>query len=372
MNPDILTQDLTQYELKQSQGKSPGEDGLPFEFYETFWDILEKDILTIFKEFEGMDRLTDSFRVGIVSLLHKKGDKTDLKNWRPITLLNFDCKLFSKLLKRCMSTVLEDVIHPDQVCAVPGRRITDSLVLVRDAICFARDRNIRLLVVNIDFEKTFDRVSHQYLFQVLQKMGFPGRFLKWVGLLYKEVNSRILVNGHLTKAINVRSGIRQGCPLSPLLFVASIEPLAQILRRDKWIKGLDLPDGLTATCTLYIDDVTLQCSDTLSVQRALDLTECYGKASDAKLNRGKSEAQLFGPWGKFNTDMDLDFKECDIKILGIKFDKEGGGRGNWTDVLGKVRQQLSFGGLRQLTIEGKVLINQSCHFTLASIAVFYF
>ncbi|KAL6476342.1 hypothetical protein MHYP_G00148410 [Metynnis hypsauchen] len=91
-----------------------------------------------------------------------------------------------------MSMVLEDVIHPDQTCAVPGRKITDSLVLIRDAICFARDRNIRLLVLNLDFEKAFDRVSHQFLFQVLRKMGFPGRFLEWVGLLYRDISSRIM------------------------------------------------------------------------------------------------------------------------------------------------------------------------------------
>ncbi len=118
------------------------------------------------REFETLDRLPDSFRTGIVSLLHKKGDRTDLKNWRPITLLNFDCKLFSKILATRMSTVLEDVIHPDQACAVPGRKITDSLVLIRDTICYARDRNIRLVVLNLDFEKAFDRISHQYLFQV--------------------------------------------------------------------------------------------------------------------------------------------------------------------------------------------------------------
>ncbi|KAL7852820.1 hypothetical protein SRHO_G00186050 [Serrasalmus rhombeus] len=69
-------------------------------------------------------------------------------------------------------------MHPDQTCAIPGQRITDSLILIRDTICLARDRNIRLIVLNLDFEKAFDRVSHQYLFQVLQKMGFSRRFLR--------------------------------------------------------------------------------------------------------------------------------------------------------------------------------------------------
>nr|XP_055049577.1 LINE-1 retrotransposable element ORF2 protein [Misgurnus anguillicaudatus] len=193
-------------------------------------------------------------------------------------------------------------------------------------------------------------------------MGFPGRFIAWVGLLYNGLVSKILVNGHLSKAVNIRSGVRQGCPLSPLLYVACIEPLAQILRRDKWIKGLDVPGtgGLTATCVLYMDDVTILATDITSLRRAMDLTDWYGRASGAKLNRSKSEALLFGPWGNIDTgQLDVDFKTTDLKILGVKFDKEGGGRGNWTDLLGKVRKRLGFWGLRQLTIEGKILIFKS-------------
>ncbi len=83
---------------------------------------------------DNINQLPDSFRMGIMTLLHKKDDKTDLKKWRPVTLLNFDCKLFSKLLKGRMSTVLADLIHSDQACAVPERKITDSLVLIRDAM----------------------------------------------------------------------------------------------------------------------------------------------------------------------------------------------------------------------------------------------
>ncbi len=82
---EILSQDLNILEIQKAlkKGKSPGVDGLPLEFYRTFWDIFGHELLTIFKEFETFDRLPDSFRTGIVSLLHKKGDRTDLKNWRP-------------------------------------------------------------------------------------------------------------------------------------------------------------------------------------------------------------------------------------------------------------------------------------------------
>uniref|UniRef100_A0A8C7IU91 Reverse transcriptase domain-containing protein n=1 Tax=Oncorhynchus kisutch TaxID=8019 RepID=A0A8C7IU91_ONCKI len=361
---DDLTKDLTRTEIEQGlkhfkRGKSPGEDGLPLEFYLTFWDVLADELLTVFTDFEHLDRLPDSFRVGIVTLLYKKNDRTDLKNWRPITLLNFDCKLFTKVLTLRMSSVLGEVIHPDQTCAVPGRKITDSLILIRDAICYARDRNMRLVVLNLDFEKAFDRVSHQYLFKVLQKMGFPDRFLAWVGLLYGDITSKILVNGHLSKAVGVHCGVRQGCPLSPLLFVACIEPLAQVLRRDQGISGVGIPGsgGMTAKCVFYMDDVNILCTDLLSVDRTLDRTDWYGRASGARLNRDKTEAQFFGPWADPDlTRLPLTVKLTDIRVLGVKFDRGGGGSGNWSGILGTVRQRLGFWGLRQLTLEGKVLI----------------
>ena len=360
----FLTRDFNLLELHKclsgfKRGKSPGEDGLPFEFYLTFWDILAPDLLTVFTDFERLGRLPDSFRVGIVKLLHKKDDRTDLKNWRPITLLNFDCKLFSKLLANRMSVVLGEVIHPDQTCGIPGRKITDSLVLIRDTICYARDRNIRLVVLNLDFEKAFDRVSHQYLFQVLQKMGFPERYIEWVGLLYRDINSKFLVNGQLTKAVDLHCGVRQGCPLSALLYVACIEPLAQVLRRDQWIKGVGIPGsgGLVSKCVLYMDDVNILCTDLLSVHRTLDLTDCYGQASGSKLNRGKTQALFYGPWtATEKTGLPLTIKQTDFKILGVKFDREGEGTENWPDMVGKVRQRLGYWGLRGLTIEGKVLI----------------
>ncbi|KAI7813124.1 reverse transcriptase [Triplophysa rosa] len=359
-----LIKDFTFIEMEKAlkhfkKGKSPGTDGLSLEFYQTFWDILSEDLFVILNDLDKLNTLPESFRTGVVTLLHKKDDKAELKNWRPITLLNFDMKLFSKLLMQRMSTVLTDLIHPDQACAVPGRKITDSLVLIRDTICYARDRSIRLVVLNLDFEKAFDRVSHQYLFQVLQKMGFPGRFLTWVGLLYREIISRILVNGNLSKAIDIGCGVRQGCPLSPLLYVACIEPLAQILRRDQWIKGLDIPGtgGLTAKTVLYMDDINILCTDILSIKRTMDVTDWFGRASGAKLNRDKTQAQFFGPWLHTETrGLDLTVKATDLKILGVKFDSNGGGSGNWPDLLGKVRQRLGFWRLRQLTLEGKVLI----------------
>lgn len=110
-------------------------------------------------------------------------------------------------------------------------------------------------------------------------------------------------------------------------------------------------------CVLYMDDINILCTDLLSVNRTLDLTDFFGQASGSKLNRDKTQAQFYGPWtANETTGLPLTVTLTDQKILGIKFDKEGGGDTNWEDVAGKVRQRLTYWGLRGLTLEGKVLI----------------
>ena len=361
---NILEGKIKQNELENSfksfkNGKAPGSDGLPYEFYGKFWDLVGSDLLTVFREFENFTVLPESFREGVVTLLFKKGEVEDIKNWRPITLLNFDFKLFSKILTLRMKTVLNDVIHLDQTCAVAGRRITDSLVLVRDAICYARDRDIRLAVLNLDFEKAYDRVSHQYMFSVLKKMGFSEGFLARVGLLYTDIRSKILVNGVLSNAVNVSCGVRQGCPLSPLLFVCCIEPLAQVLRRDARITGLGIPGsgGQETRCVLYMDDVTVLCTDRPSIDRTVNRTEWFGRASGARLNKDKCDLKLYGRWTEMELQgMPVTVKKDQVKILGVFFNSDGRGDGNWEGILKKIRIKLQFWRLRQLTLEGKNLI----------------
>ena len=190
-------------------------------------------------------------------------------------------------------------------------------------------------------------------------MGFPERFIAWVGLLYRDITSKFIVNGHLTNAVNICCGVRQGCPLSALLYVICIEPLAQLLRRDQRINGVGVPGsgGLATKCTVYMDDINILCTDLLSVNRTLDLTDWFGQASGSQLNRNKTQALFYGPWTASEmTGLPLTVTQTDQKILGIKFDREGGGKTNWTDMVGRVRQRLGYWGLRGLTMEGKVLI----------------
>ena len=168
--------------------------------------------------------------------------------------------------------IIGEIIHPDQTCSIPGRTIQDNVHLIRNLVEYTNDKNMPAAIISLDQSKAFDRVSHEYLFNVLCNYGFKPHFISLVKLLYTDVESRVLVNGYISNEFPVQRSVRQGCSLSPLLYVLSIEPFAHRIRTDPMIKGISLP-GTTETAKIcqYADDNNVFISDTRSVKYILTL-----------------------------------------------------------------------------------------------------
>lgn len=357
LEKEITVEELDTAVKTFKKNKTPGGDGLGLEFYLGFWELLRIDLMGVFKEMYRKGEMPLSFRQGVIILLYKKGDREELKNWRPISLQCFDYKLLAKVITNRLSKVISSVIHADQVCAIPGRRVLDSLVLLRDSIGYCKERKNKLCILNLDLEKAYDRVVHKYMFAVLEKMGFPKGFVKWIRVMYTNIESRILINGMLSRPVTIQSGVRQGCPLSPLLFICSIEILGHLIRMDPLINGVKIPGsgGKENKCIMYMDDVTVACTNELSVEQVLKHTDSFCEISGSKLNMGKCECMVYGERESF-PNIKICFKKDFIQILGIKFDSYGSGQKNWEELVGKVAKKIGFWGLRDLTLEGKVLI----------------
>lgn len=241
------------------KGSAPGVDGLPFEFYKAFWPLVGPDLVAVFRECREKGTLPWSMWAGVVSLLFKKGDMTDLGNWRPITLLTADYKILAKVLVRRLSRVMPVLVRPDQAGAVKGRSTTLHLALVRDILEWAEQCQLPLALLSLDQEKAFDRVSHTFLWAVLARLGLGQDFIGWVRLLYRGAFSRVRVNGHLSGPVWQKGGVRQGCPLSPLLYVLYLEPLMARLQGAAGWRGLHLVGGggVPAKAIAFADDMTL-------------------------------------------------------------------------------------------------------------------
>ncbi|KAJ1151257.1 hypothetical protein NDU88_004041 [Pleurodeles waltl] len=139
LNAPFTLEELHLAATTSKRGKTHGSDGLPVELYVELWDLIGPDLLDLYGEVVGKGSMPQSLREGMIPLLYKqKGEKEDLKNWRPISLLNVDYKLLAKAMANRLKKVIEKIVHPDQTCGIPGRQIVDSLALVRDTIEYVK------------------------------------------------------------------------------------------------------------------------------------------------------------------------------------------------------------------------------------------
>ena len=176
--------------------KTPGSDGLPVEFFIKFWDTLGTELVDVLNSSYLDGILPSSSFKGLINLIFMKGDCLDLKNWRPITLLNVDYKLCAHTLAACLLQVIYFVVHPDQTCGIQGRYIGENVSLLRDIVDLSSKLNIPAAILSLDKEKAFDRVDWSFLFATLEKMGFGPSFIRWVRLLYSRARCSVLVNGY--------------------------------------------------------------------------------------------------------------------------------------------------------------------------------
>ncbi|PIK56880.1 hypothetical protein BSL78_06206 [Apostichopus japonicus] len=276
-------------------GKSPGSDGLPREFYRTFWAIIGPDIRAVFEDAFQNGLLNQSQRLGMITLLPKSGDPLDPHNKRPITLLNVDYKLLAKALCNRLALAMPHLVGDLQTCAVKGHCIQQNLWLMRDLTDFVIERDLPCALVSLDQQKAFDMVDRGFLMNVLETFQLHPNFRKWISVLYEQSFSSVIVNGFCSEVFNVERGVRQGCPLSPLLYVLFSESLSRLLERDSKLVPFVVPGGAKVKCAQYADDVTCLFRVWL-LSRTLAGLSIFERATGAKLNPEKTKGLRLGSW----------------------------------------------------------------------------
>ena len=357
-----LTQPFTREDLEKSikqmaNGKSPGLDGLPAEFYKQFFDLIADDLLLVFTELLQSGRMSASQRTGLITLLYKKGDRTDLKNWRPISLLNCDYKILSKMISLRLAKVLEDIIEPDQTCSVPNRSIITNGLLLRDLIQIANEKNLPAALISLDQLKAFDRVNWDFLFQTMSAFNFHPTFVSWIKLLYTDISSCVRVNGHLTETFSLTRGVRQGCPLSPLLYVIVAEVFAISIRQNSNIQGIPIPPRSTNKISQYADDTTLTVVGDKSIDEVFSTVTLFEQASGARINLQKCEGLWLGSnRGRLGRPHNIRWTSGKIKIIGYHFGNVDTAHDNWDERIFKFKKTLNLWKTRDLSLRGRSLV----------------
>ena len=366
-----LDSDITQEEIfkslnQMSKNKSPEGDGITVSFYLKFFNHFGEILKKLFDAIEKEKIMPRSMRYGVITLIYKnKGDKNLLRNFRPISLLAVDYKILARIMSNRLKPVLPDIVSEFQSCCIMGRDIADTTASIRDVIDLIEQDNLEGYLVKIDQQNAFDRIDHKYLFHVLEKFGFGEKCVNWVKIFYTEIFSTVKCNGFLTKYAPLKNSIKQGCPISAILYVLAAEPLGQAILKNKNIHGIKIPfSDKESKYFAHADDTSLTVADKKSISEIFKILELYSAASGAKINKQKSEILCLGS-GQISEDelkkFEVDLCENVTKLLGIYVgkDKQLCDSLNWDSKIKKIKNILYFWSKRNLTLPGRATVLNS-------------
>ena len=231
----------------------------------------------------------------MIKLIPKKDTNPHLiKNWRPITLLNCDYKIATKAITNRIKAVIPQLINNDETGFLKGRFMGENIRLIDSVINYTAQQDIPGLLLFIDFEKAFDSLEWCFVNPTLQYFGFGPSLTNWVRTFYTNIKSCILNNGRSSDFFTLQKGVRQGFPLSPYLFILSVEVLGKSISANSQIKGVAV-NNTEIKISQYADDTTLIVNgEQESLSAALNTIDNFGYASGLKLNDKKTDALWIG------------------------------------------------------------------------------
>jgi hypothetical protein len=299
-----LTAPITTTELKRitsswSIGSSPGPNGIPYEWYS--WYLRDEEtakpmetlllclstVMICHQEETGSCQ-PKGWLEGVVSLLYKKGDRAELKNYRPISLINTDYKIVSALINQRLMEPSLGSIGKHQTGFLPGRHILDTIKEAQLLLERANATQSPVYLILLDQEKAYDRVDQQMLMKILQKVGLPATLLRAIRGCLAGATSQISVNKHRTGPIPLNRGVRQGDPLSCLLFNFVIETLAKLVLNTRGLPGVIDSTGNAHKIGLFADDFRINLTHQTQWKIFRKCYDIYGRATQARRNDTKT------------------------------------------------------------------------------------
>uniref|UniRef100_A0AAR2JRJ2 Reverse transcriptase domain-containing protein n=1 Tax=Pygocentrus nattereri TaxID=42514 RepID=A0AAR2JRJ2_PYGNA len=298
--------------------KAPGPDGFPAEFYKEFWPVLEPTFFRMVTQIKNNHTISPNMNSANISLLLKPGkDPTLPSSYRPISLINVDLKIICKVLARRLEKITPYIIHSDQTGFIKGRHSADNTRRLINIIDYCSINKLEKIVVSLDAEKAFDRVNWKFLLAVLHKFGFGPSFINWIETLYSSPNARVRTNDLISQSFSLQRGTRQGCPLSPSMFIIFIEPLAAKIRQNVNIKGIQT-ENTDHKISLYADDVLLFLGNSqTALLKTITLIDKFSSVSDYSINWSKSTVLPLNC--KFQNIITTSLQSGNIRYLGINF-----------------------------------------------------
>src|SRR3990167_1949381 len=298
----------------RDNNSSPGEDLINYNILKNLdAPFLEQMNQTFNDVLANPHLIPEDWNLGKIITLFKGGDPLEIKNRRPITLLNADYKLMTKILTERVKKYLNQLIMENQVGFVPNRIGFDNIIILDQLI---RDGHF---ILSIDIEKAFDSVAHLTIQTILEHLYFPPNFSGFITHILKNAKATISVNGKLTKEFSIKKGTRQGDPISPILFNLVIELLQRIALNCPFTDPPSI-NGVKTPILMFADDTAIITKSFKGMEYWFKVLNHFEKITGLKINKTKSSLLRNDKIPKNFTYIPQTDK---IKYLGFWLDKGG-------------------------------------------------
>ena len=303
MDREISQEELDYVLLKSKIGKARGPDGILAEYLKYAPRNVCKALLHLLNIIFSSAIYPTSWTNNFLKAIYKTGSTTDPGNYRGLAIGSAIAKLYSAiLLNRLEKFVTEENII--SICQIGFRKLfrtADHIYVLKTIINMKMSKGERLYAAFIDFKKAYDTVSRSILLDSLHSIGVGSKFAENIKAIYNQVQYTIKVKGKVMDPISSNLGLKQGCPLSPLLFNLYINDIAKYLNKNSKEPNIRL-QGFEITHFLYADDLVIISPTKKGLQDKLDNLSQFAKDKDLTINTKKSQVMIFNRGGKLLKD----------------------------------------------------------------------
>lgn len=217
--------EVTAAAMSLAKDKASGPDGPPNELIQNYWDDLQQEVMEVMNKFYENNLDLHEVNKANVVMIQKKDNPASVHDYRPISIINLIPKLISKVMAIRLRRVLPDLITTEQTAFIKGQQISENFISTREILHHIQASKQSAVFLKLDFAKTFDSVNWDFLINVMEARGFPIRWIEWITTLLKTSSSRVLINGEPSPYFMHKKGLRQGDPLSTMLFNIVVDVL---------------------------------------------------------------------------------------------------------------------------------------------------
>ena len=277
-----------------NQDSAPSPDGFGAVFFQKYSEIIKHDVIKAVLQFFNSGWLLPNFNSNTLVLIPKTNNADSVDQYRPIAVANFKFKIISKILADRLASIMPAITSVQQRGFIRGRNIKDCICLTSEAINVLNKKSFGgNMALKVDIEKAFDTLDWNFLLRVLKAFGFNDIFCNWIQSILASAKISISINGKLHGFFSCSRGVRQGDPLSPLLFCLAEEVISRsttkLVREGKLKLILGSRNNPVPSHILYADDIMLFCKASNSnIQALTNLFQKYAQISGQFVNPQKS------------------------------------------------------------------------------------